>query len=83
MDTMDNLLSFGMMCEGDKLARSLGGAENLFNVFDITPTNGRVNIKYGSIKLINKIHIMNSVSEYGEFIEDVFSTTERKKIIIS
>lgn len=64
---------------GDKLARSLGGAENLFNVFDITPTNGRVNIKYGSIKLINKIHIMNSVSEYGEFIEDVFSTTEREE----
>lgn len=64
---------------GDKLARSLGGAENLFNVFDITPTNGRVHIKYGSIKLINKIHIMNSSVDYSDFIKDVFSTTEREE----
>lgn len=64
---------------GDDLARSLGGAANLFNVFDITPTNGRVHIKYGSIKLINKINIMNSSVDYSDFIEDVFSTTEREE----
>ena len=58
---------------------SLGGAANLFNVFDITPTNGRVHIKYGSIKLINKINIMNSSVDYSDFIEDVFSTTEREE----
>lgn len=46
-----------------------GGRENLFKVFDSHPHNSRVNIKYGSVKLINTVNIVNSVQNYQEFLD--------------
>ena len=41
-----------------------GGRENLFKVFDSHPHNSRVNIKYGSFKLINTVNIVNIVQNF-------------------
>lgn len=38
-------------CRALTLLRSLGGRENVFNVFDTHPTNCRQNVKFGSIRL--------------------------------
>lgn len=45
------------------------GRANLFKVFDSHPHNDRVNIKYGSIKLINVVNIVNSVQDYKFFLD--------------
>ena len=51
------------------LLEELGGRENVFNVFDTIPQNLRQNIKYGSVKLLNAINIVNSVQPYTEFLD--------------
>lgn len=53
-----------------ELLKVLGGRGNVFKVFDTFPSGrGRQNIKYGSITLINRINIVNSVQDYTEFLD--------------
>ena len=51
------------------LLEAFNGRENLFKVFDSHPHNSRVNIKFGSVKLINTVNIVNSVQDYQEFLD--------------
>ncbi len=44
------------------------GRENLFKVFDSHPHNSRVNVKFGSIKPVNSVNIVNSVQGYETFL---------------
>lgn len=44
------------------------GRENLFKVFDSHPHNSRVNVKFGSIKPVNSVNIVNSVQDYETFL---------------
>ena len=52
-----------------ELLTELGGRGNVFNVFDTHPTRGRQNIKYSSVYLCNEVNIVNSVQDYGEFLD--------------
>ena len=45
------------------------GRGNVFNIFDTHPSDSVVNIKYGSIKLVNQVNIVNSVQSYNEFLD--------------
>ena len=51
------------------LLQELDGRGNVFNVFDTHPTRGKQNIKYGSVNLINKYNIVNSVEGYETFLD--------------
>ena len=52
----------------EALLDAFGGNRGaLFNAFDIHPQPANENIKYGSIKLINTIHVVNSVQTFDEF----------------
>ena len=52
----------------DALLDAFGGNRGaLFNAFDIHPQPANENIKYGSIKLVNTIHVVNSVQTFDEF----------------
>jgi len=51
------------------LLEVFGGRENLFKVFDSHPHNSKVNIKFGSVKLINTVNIVNSVQDYTTFLD--------------
>lgn len=56
-------------CRAFTLLQKLGGRENVFNVFDPFPPSIQQNIKYGSVRLNNKINIVNSVQPYIEFLD--------------
>lgn len=43
----------------------------IFNLFDIAPSSSEQNIKFGSIKLINSISIVNSIQTFEEFADDI------------
>ena len=45
------------------------GRENLFKIFDTHPHNARVNIKFGSVKLVNTVNIVNSVEDRNVFLD--------------
>lgn len=53
------------------MLESLGGRGNVFNVFDTFPskTVGKQNIKYGSVRLVNKINIVNGVDDWSVFLD--------------
>lgn len=53
----------------ETLLKVLGGRENVYDTFDMFPSNTRQNIKYGSLRLINRVNIVNSVQPYSTFIE--------------
>lgn len=50
------------------LLRMLGGRGELFDIFDTTPTSKKQNVKYGSVRLLNTVNIVNSVVDYVEFL---------------
>lgn len=56
-------------CRAFTLLQKLGGRENVFNVFDMFPPDVKQNIKYGSIRLTNKVNIVNSVQPWTEFLD--------------
>jgi hypothetical protein len=43
----------------------------IFNLFDVVPSSSEQNIKFGSIKLINSINIVNSIDEFEKFSSDI------------
>lgn len=51
------------------LLHTLGGRENVFNVFDPYPPQIKQNIKYGSVRLNNVVNIVNSVQSWESFIK--------------
>lgn len=51
------------------LLKELKGRENVFNVFDTHPTRQKQNIKFGSVALVNKVNIVNSIEPYDEFLD--------------
>lgn len=60
------------------LLEELGGRDNVFEIFDTHPSNHKQNIKYGSIKLINSINIVNSVQPYDEFLDGLAGAYKTK-----
>ena len=56
-------------CRAFTLLQKLGGRENVFNVFDLFPPKIKQNIKYGSIRLCNRVNIVNSVQPAREFLD--------------
>lgn len=57
---------------GGQILNELGGKVGaVYNVFDTTPTSSKQNIKYGSVKLINAVNIVNSVQSYDEFLDGI------------
>lgn len=52
-----------------ELLFTLGSRSAVFNVFDTIPTNLRQNVKYSSVKLLNKVNIINSVEHYQDFCD--------------
>lgn len=55
------------------------GRENLFKVFDSHPHNSRVNVKFGSIKPVNAVNIVNSVQGYETFLNGLAGHYKDKK----
>ena len=51
------------------LLEAFKGRENLFKIFDTHPHNARVNIKFGSVKLVNTVNIVNSVEDRNVFLD--------------
>lgn len=43
----------------------------IFNLFDTVPSSSEQNIKFGSIRLINTINIVNSIQTFEEFSNDI------------
>lgn len=58
----------------DQRAESLiqqWGRGEVFDIFDSHPTNARHNVKYGSIRLINRVNIVNGIQPYKEFLDQL------------
>lgn len=51
----------------------------LYEMFDNIPTNKSVNIKYGKIKLINAVHIINGTEPYEYFLNQLTDNTVRSE----
>ena len=47
------------------------GRSGVFRLFDINPTRGRYNVKYGSVVLCNTINILTSVEDYPKFLNEL------------
>lgn len=47
------------------------GRDGIFRLFDINPSRGRYNIKYGSVPLTNTINILTSVEGYVSFLNNL------------
>jgi hypothetical protein len=43
----------------------------IFNLFDTVPSGSEQNIKFGSVKLINTINIVNSIEKFEDFSETI------------
>lgn len=56
-------------CRSYELFKKLGTRETIYNVFETHPTAQRQNIKYSSVRLLNKINIINSVQSPDDFIK--------------
>ena len=54
-----------------ELLEALGGRGNVFDVFDTKPSSREQNIKFGSVRLINSVNIVNSVQPYKEFLDGI------------
>lgn len=55
---------------GSQILHELGGkVDNVFNVFDTTPTSQKQNVKYSAVKLINEVNIVNSVQSFENFVD--------------
>lgn len=52
-----------------ELLSALGGRGNVFDAFDTKPSSREQNIKFGSVRLINSVNIVNSVQSYDEFLD--------------
>lgn len=65
-------------CRAATLLTKLGGRENVFNIFDPFPPNIRQNVKYSSIRLINKINIVNSVEHWDKFLDGLAGEYENR-----
>lgn len=44
------------------------GREETFDIFDSHPTDARHNVKYGSVRLVNAVNIVNGVEPYIDFL---------------
>ncbi len=47
------------------------GRGEVFDIFDIHPTSSKHNIKYGSIKMINAVNIVNGIEPFREFLDSL------------
>lgn len=47
------------------------GRPKTFKIFDLTPSRGRMNVKYGSVVLNNSINIVNGIDTYLEFLDGI------------
>lgn len=55
----------------DRRARgfiSTFGREETFDIFDSHPTNSKHSIKYGAVRLVNSVNIVNGVDSYQDFL---------------
>ncbi len=55
-------------CRAEDLMMKYGRGE-VFDIFDSHPTTTKHNIKYGSVRLVNQIHIVNGIQPYKEFLD--------------
>ena len=44
------------------------GREETFDIFDSHPTDARHNVKYGSVRLVNAVNIVNGIEPYQDFL---------------
>lgn len=51
----------------------------IFKAFDTHPQDIKFNVKFGSIKLINEVNIINSVQDYKEFLNNLAGEYTDKK----
>lgn len=70
-------------CRAFTLLQKLGGRENVFNVFDLFPPDIKQNIKYGSIRLINTINIVNSIQPWSEFLDGLAGEYKGKNGVVA
>lgn len=45
--------------------------DGIFRLFDVRPSRGELNVKYGSICLTNTINILTSVEPYAQFLDGI------------
>ena len=57
------------------------GRGEAFDIFDSHPTSAEHNIKYGSVKLVNPINIVNGVETYQEFLNGLAGEYEAGGIL--
>lgn len=51
------------------LLAALGSREGVWQVFDDHPSAGDVNIKYGSVRLVNTVNIIAKTTPYAEYLD--------------
>lgn len=51
------------------LIKAFGDISQFMNSFDSHPDDVRVNVKYGSVRLVNRINIVNGIEPYLAFID--------------
>jgi DNA replication protein DnaC len=54
---------------------------SVFNLFDVIPSASQQNVKYGSVKLINTINIVNSVQTFNEFVDVICFKNVKSEIV--
>ncbi len=54
---------------------------SIFNLFDVIPSSSQQNIKFGSVKLINTINIVNSVQHFDEFVNVICFKNVKSEIV--
>jgi hypothetical protein len=54
---------------------------SIFNLFDVIPSSSQQNVKFGSVKLINTINIVNSVQHFNEFVNVICFKNVKSEII--
>ena len=64
-------------CRAIDLIMRFGRGE-VFDIFDSHPTTAKHNIKYGSVKLINCVNIVNGIQPYTEFLDSLAGEYEDK-----
>lgn len=71
-----------------ELYKELKSQDAIYDVFNTHPTNNVIGIKYGKIRLCNKVNIINNLQSYNEFFhnlvcgEDIIQAYRRFPFII-
>lgn len=65
---------------GDNLLKRFRGHGNLYNILDVHPIAKSQNKKFGNIRLLNSVNIINSVQPWHEFMADISEMSDKLQV---